>query len=84
MQTEGLVGWREEREAQFSGLGLPRKPRGPGSTGQEPSRPRPDPKVARAWSLELQIPTFPSPTSCPTNMPQLAPASGEGSWVNSC
>lgn len=68
VQTEGLVGWREEREAQFSGLGLPRKPRGPGSTGQEPSRPRPDPKVARAWSCKylLFLPQHPAPQTCPS------------------
>lgn len=55
-------------------------PMGPCSVAQEPSRPRPDPEVARAWSLELQhllfLPHHPAPPSCPTHMPQLAQAPG--------
>lgn len=52
VQTEGLVPG-EEGEARFSGLGLPGETKSPGSTAQEPSRPRPDRKEVRAWSPEL-------------------------------
>lgn len=57
-------------------MGLPRETQqGPGSIAQEPSRPGPDPRAARAWSLWPQNPPCPSPPSCHTNMPQLAQAS---------
>lgn len=59
----------------------PGRPKGPRFCSQEPDRPRPDSKAARAWNLWLQNPPLPSHHSTPQTCPSWPRPHWEGSWL---
>lgn len=59
----------------------PGRPKGPRFCSQEPDRPWPDSKAARAWNLWLQNPPLPYHHSTPQTCPSWPRPHWEGSWL---